>query len=138
MSVTTFLIGLSVTVISFGWNYWEEKPRVSSVQTAALLWLVAVGIFTVFTRLTFQMTRRAAHHRASLPVDDKKSQSDVSSKDPASWAVGVISLCFARLIWWTKDLAWAGGFLGALLVVVFLVIFLTKETKPASSAKAAP
>ena len=126
MSVTTFLIGLSVTIVSFGWNYWDEKPRVSSVQTAAALWLVAVGLFTVFTRLTFQMARRSADHRRKLQIDKQISTSNVSSNDPASWAVAFISLGFAYLVWWTMGGYWAAGFLAALLAFVIIAIRSTR------------
>ena len=127
MTVTTFLLGLCVTVISFGCNHLDKYPRQPSVLIAAALWLIAVALFTVFTRLTLQMGARAAEHRRNLPVDDAPPPARTSSRDAASWALTAISFGFAGLVWWTRGFYSALWFLLALLVVVLLGIALTVE-----------
>jgi magnesium-transporting ATPase (P-type) len=135
MTVTTFLLGLSVSIVTFGWQYWDEKPRGSSVETAAALWLLAVSLFTVFTRLSLQMGVRATKHRRELKIENEKPVPDGQAppQDAASWTIAAISLGFAQLLWWTKDLYWALGFLVLLVVLVLIARCLTEEKKSAAA-----
>jgi hypothetical protein len=127
MSVTTFLIGLSVSIISFGWNYWDNQPRRSSVFIAAVLWSIAVALFAVFTRLTLRMERRAAEHRTKLPVSKDDLPGTPRGKDPASWAVTAISAGFVGLMWWTHGFGCAAAFVFVLVAVVVLARVSTAD-----------
>jgi hypothetical protein len=99
MTVTTFLVGLSLGIVSFKWEKGDPRPGAIFVALAALVWISAVVLFIAFTRLTYHEMARARKLKLPDTPDDKRTPLH-PRWDPASWVLIVVTAIFGLLLCW--------------------------------------
>jgi hypothetical protein len=104
MTTTTFLVGVSLGILSFRWPA-AAHPPISFVALSGIVWIIAVSLFLVFTRLTYQEMESARLKRNLLPdgVSGKRDKPYTSYEDWASWIVGCLSLFYGLLLYYLGD-----------------------------------
>jgi len=93
MAVTTFLIGLSLGIISFKWDNLKLPPAAMFVGLSTLIWISAVALFIAFTRLTYHEMERARKVDLRDSADDHR-KTLYPRRDPASWVLIIVTLVF--------------------------------------------
>ena len=148
MTTTTFLVGVSLGILSFRWPA-PGRPPISFIALSGVVWIVAVLLFLVFTRLTYQEMERARRKRNRLPdgISAPREQSYRPAADAASWIVGLITILYGALLFYLGNIApWhfvvptAANFVraigcavpGAVIFVGFLALFVTLFQRGAS------
>jgi hypothetical protein len=93
MTVTTFLVGLSLGIISFKWENLKLPPAAMFVGLSTLIWISAVALFIAFTWLTYhEMARARKLDLSDTVVDHRKTL--YPRRDPASWVLIIVTLVF--------------------------------------------
>jgi succinate dehydrogenase hydrophobic anchor subunit len=99
MTTTTFLVSLSIGILSFKWNP-PAKPEVTFSNLAGGVWIAALCLFLTFTRYTYGEMERARLRRRALP-EGAKTEADKSlhpRQDMASWLMIVVTGVFGLLL----------------------------------------
>lgn len=99
MTVTTFLVSLSLGILSFKWEP-SAPANVEFIALSGVIWMVAVLLFLVFTRLTYQEMERARLKRKELP-DGSAADGNGSfhpRQDVASWIVVILTLLYGMVL----------------------------------------
>ncbi|MGI9087482.1 MAG: hypothetical protein ACR2HH_07060 [Chthoniobacterales bacterium] len=108
MTVTTFLIPVSLGVLAFKWTP-PTHPPINFLALSDVVWMAAVFLFVLFTRLTYEEMERARRRRMQLRegVATGEGSSFHPCQDHASYvlafltiAYGVLSMRLGDLRWW--------------------------------------
>ena len=105
MTTTTFLVGVSLGILSFRWPA-AGRPPISFIALSGVVWIVAVLLFLVFTRLTYQEMERARRKRNLLPdgMSAPREKSYRAAGDAASWIVGLITIFYGALLFYLANI----------------------------------
>ena len=99
MTTTTFLVSLSIGILSFKWNP-PAKPELTFLNLAGGVWIAALCLFLAFTRYTYAEMERARVRRRSLPEGEKPEPDKPlhPRQDMASWIMMVVTAAFGLLL----------------------------------------
>lgn len=99
MTTTTFLVGVSLGILSFRWPA-TAHPRIPFIALSGIVWMLAVALFLVFTRLTYREMESARRKRNLLPdgISDVQPDAYHPRQDPASWIVAFLTLFYGWLL----------------------------------------
>jgi hypothetical protein len=99
MSVSTFLIPVSLGVASFRWQP-PAPPPISLLALSGVVWCSAVVLFVLFTRLTYQEMESARKKREKLA--DGVSAANGSTLHPrsdiASYLLALLTITYGALM----------------------------------------
>jgi hypothetical protein len=99
MSVSTFLIPVSLGVASFRWQP-PAPPPISLLALSGVVWCSAVVLFVLFTRLTYQEMESARKKREKLA--DGVSVANGSTLHPrsdiASYLLALLTIAYGALM----------------------------------------
>jgi hypothetical protein len=154
MTITTFLIPVSLGILGFKWNP-SARPDITFIALSGVVWSSAVILFLVFTRLTFCEMERARLKRNELPgsaAENRSASAFHPRKDAASWILICVSICYAVVLiclsnvrlwppnlaagalWHLRPLAYAiPGAAFVTAIVAFFVTLLQPECDSRSS-----
>lgn len=99
MTTTTFLVSLSIGILSFKWNP-PTKPELIFLNLVGGVWIAALCLFLAFTRYTYGEMERARLRRRALP-EGAKLEPDKPlhlRQDMASWIMIVVTAAFGLLL----------------------------------------
>jgi hypothetical protein len=104
MTTTTFLVGISLGILSFRWPA-TAHPRISFVALSGVVWILAVLLFLVFTRLTYGEMEKARRKRDRLPdgISVLSERAYHPVRDAASWIVASLTLFYGFLLFYLGD-----------------------------------
>ncbi len=104
MTVTTFLVSLSIGILSFKWEPTKGQPNLKFIDLAAGVWVAALFLFLIFTHHTYREMANARRLRRLLPSGDNKPSSRKkrhpihTRQDSASWILIILTAVFALLL----------------------------------------
>ena len=99
MSVSTFLIPVSLGVASFRWQP-PAPPPISFLALSGVVWCSAVLLFVLFTRLTYQEMESARKKREKLPdgVSAGNGSPFHPRSDIASYLLALLTIAYGALM----------------------------------------
>lgn len=104
MTVTTFLVSLSIGILSFKWEPAKGRPDLKFIDLAAGVWVAALFLFLIFTHYTYREMANARRLRRLLPSGDERPSADKKRRpiharqDSASWILIILTGIFALLL----------------------------------------
>jgi len=101
MTTTTFLVPVSLGILSFKWNG-PQHPQIRFIALSGVVWVLAVLLFLLFTRLTYGEMERARLKRKDMP-DGGTGRGDENNpfhprQDVASWILALLTLFYGVLL----------------------------------------
>ena len=99
MTTTTFLVSLSIGILSFKWNP-PARPEPTFLNLAGGVWIGALCLFLAFTRYTYGEMERARLRRRALP-EGANAEPDKPlhpRQDVASWIMILVTIAFGLLL----------------------------------------
>jgi hypothetical protein len=130
MTVTTFLVSLSLGILSFKWKPNESPPADLFIFLAGVVWIVALCLFLVFTHHTYREMARARRLRNRLETgdDNDKTKGEIHPRgDWASRILIILSAAFGLLLLYLANIQQCAGIICLrpmiLLVVVLVLLF---------------
>jgi hypothetical protein len=102
MTTTTFLVGVSLGILSFKWNP-PVRPQIAFIALSGIVWMLALLLFLVFTRLTYQEMESAREKRRQLLDGSKSGRGDQDKsfhprQDVASHVLALLTFFYGMLL----------------------------------------
>jgi uncharacterized integral membrane protein len=102
MTVTTFLVSLSVGILSFKWDPNDGPPADLFINLSGGVWIVALCLFLIFTHHTYRQMAHARRLRNRLETGDEYDKTKRAihprKNDWASWILIILSAVFGLLL----------------------------------------